>query len=219
VTAIVTIRELVADDLRAAVDVIALGMLDNPAHIRAFGPDPGRRGDRLRRMFRLVLPRILTNGTLIGAFDGPTLVGVAGIVPPGGCQPSSSEMVALLPRLLPAVGPVSFWRLTRWIGAWAAHDPREPHVHLGPVAVDRHLQGQRIGSSLMREYCARLDRSGAVGYLETDKAQNVTFCRKFGFVTIAEVPVLAIPNWFMRRPGRAGGSAPPSDASRASDAC
>jgi predicted N-acetyltransferase YhbS len=80
------------------------------------------------------------------------------------------------------------------------HDLAEPHWHLGPVGVEPTLQGQGIGTALMEEYCARLDNLAAVGYLETDKAQNVAFYEKFGFRTIAEAPVLGTPNWFMRRP-------------------
>jgi ribosomal protein S18 acetylase RimI-like enzyme len=39
----------------------------------------------------------------------------------------------------------------------------EPHVHLGPLAVDAHLQGQGIGSLIMREHCRRLDDDRDVG--------------------------------------------------------
>jgi hypothetical protein len=51
----------------------------------------------------------------------------------------------------------------------------------------------------MSEYCARLDRARAVGYLETDTPTNVTFYERFGFETIGSAPVLNTPNWFMRR--------------------
>ena len=30
-------------------------------------------------------------------------------------------------------------RVGRWMGVWAQHDLRQPHWHLGPVAVDTHL--------------------------------------------------------------------------------
>jgi Acetyltransferase (GNAT) domain len=75
------------------------------------------------------------------------------------------------------------------------------------VAVDSHLQGKGLGSALMAEYCARLDGANAVGYLETDRAENVKFYRRFGFQTIAEAPVLNIPNWFMQRDSACRGPA------------
>jgi len=51
----------------------------------------------------------------------------------------------------------------------------------------------------MTEYCARLDRVHATGYLETDKPSNVAFYERFGFETIGSAPVLETANWFMRR--------------------
>ncbi len=120
-------------------------------------------------------------------------------MPSAKCQPGAEEKLVLVPRMIGAVGFPGFVRMLRWTGAWAAHDPAEPHWHLGPVAVDSHLQGKGLGSALMAEYCARLDSAKAVGYLETDKAENVKFYCGFGFQTIAEAPVLNTPNWFMRR--------------------
>jgi predicted N-acetyltransferase YhbS len=90
----------------------------------------------------------------------------------------------------------------RGISFWAKRDPDEPHVHLGPVAVDVHLQGQGIGSLMMEQHCRQLDAAGEVGYLETDKLENVRFYERFGFEVVGEAPVIDVPNWFMRRPSR-----------------
>jgi ribosomal protein S18 acetylase RimI-like enzyme len=196
----VTVRELRPEDLPDAIAIIARGMRDNPLHISALGHETGTRADRLQRMFALVLPMMLKKGVLLGAFGDNTLVGVAGMVPPGQCQPTVTENVTLLPRMIPAIGFRAFARVGGWLAAWGKHDLAEPHWHLGPVAVDAPLQGQGIGTALMEEYCARLDHLTAVGYLETDKTTNVAFYEKFGFETVAEAPVLDIPNWFMRRP-------------------
>lgn len=195
----VIVRELTEADLPSAVGIVARGMRDNPLHVAAFGADADVRGNRLIRMFSVALPVIFSKGVLLGGFQGGTLVGIAGMVPPGKCQPSLTEKVTLVPRIFPAVGGSAFARVGRWMGTWAQHDPAEPHWHLGPVAVDAHLQRRGIGSLLMIESCARLDRARAVGYLETDKPTNVTFYERFGFETIGSAPVLNIPNWFMRR--------------------
>jgi ribosomal protein S18 acetylase RimI-like enzyme len=89
----------------------------------------------------------------------------------------------------------------KWLGSWSKHDPDERHWHLGPVAVDTHLQGRGIGSKLMLAFCARMDAAGEVSYLETDKALNVRFYERFGFEVMGEEEVLGVPNWFMiRRP-------------------
>ncbi len=120
---------------------------------------------------------------------------------PVGC---ATQRLRLLPDLA-ALGPGTAARVGRWISSWAKRDPDEAHVHLGPLAVDAHLQGQGIGSLIMREHCRRLDDGREVGYLETDKAENVRFYERFGFEVVGEEPVIGVPNWFMRR-------APQSDA-------
>jgi len=196
----VTVRELRPDDLHEAVAIIARGMRDNPLHVSALGRDTGTRAARLGRMFALAVPMIFKKGILLGAFADETLVGVAGMVPPGRCQPTLLENVKLLPRMIPAIGLPAFVRAGRWLATWAEHDLPEPHWHLGPVAVDAHLRGRGIGTALMVEYCERLDHLAAVGYLETDTAKNVAFYQKFGFEIVAKAAVLDTPNWFMRRP-------------------
>ena len=198
----IALRELTHAELPSAVGVVARGMHDNPLHIAALGEDAGIRAERLLRMFTVALPLILSKGVVLGAFDGDTLVGVAGMVAPGKCQPSLTEKLSLMPRLVPAMGGGAFARVGQWMSAWAQHDLRQPHWHLGPVAVDAHLQGTGIGSLLMKEYCARLDRAHAAGYLETDKASNVRFYERSGFETIDSAPVLNTPNWFMKRDPR-----------------
>lgn len=198
----IEIRELRESDLPAAVGVIARGMRDNPLHIAALGADTETRGVRLARMFTVALPVIHSKGIVLGAFDRDALVGIAGMIPPGRCQPSMKDKLTLLPRIVPAVGGGAFARVGQWTGAWARRDPAEPHWHLGPVAVDAHLQGRGVGGLLLTEYCRRLDRERVVGYLETDKAANVTFYQRFGFETVGTARVLGIPNWFMRRAAR-----------------
>ena len=194
-----SIRELRLDDLFVAADLTARSMRDNPLNVAAFGSDLARRKERMRRMFRIVLPTTHRKGLVLGAFDGAVLVGLAGTMPSTSCQPGSGEKLLLLPQMIGAVGFSGLARLVRWTERWATHDLAEPHWHLGPVAVDPHLQRKGIGTALMIEYCTRLDRANAVGYLETDKAENVKFYGRFGFQTIVQAPVLNIPNWFMRR--------------------
>jgi GNAT superfamily N-acetyltransferase len=202
----VVIRELAPQELCVAAELTARGMRDNPLDIAAFGADANRRYMRMHGMFHIALAMLYRKGQMLGAFDGPTLVGIAATVPSSRCQPSLCEKLALTPRMPAAVGPVGFARMLRWTQAWAARDTAVPHWHLGPVAVDAHLQGRGIGSQLIAEYCQRLDRASAVGYLETDKHENVTFYLRFGFHTVAEARVLNTQNWFMRR--EAGGCRP-----------
>jgi predicted N-acetyltransferase YhbS len=90
------------------------------------------------------------------------------------------------------------------MGAWKRHDPGERHWHLGPLAVDAHLQGEGVGSRMMRVFCAKMDAAGEDAYLETDKPINVRFYERFGFEVVGEEEVLGVPNWFMLRRARMG---------------
>jgi len=93
------------------------------------------------------------------------------------------------------------FHVLRWVGEWARRDRSEPHWHLGPVAVDSHLQGQGIGAAMLAQFCARVNDCDALSYLETDKSDNVRFYQKLGFRVIEEAAVLGIHNWFMSRQG------------------
>ena len=198
----IEIRDLTQADLASAVGVIARGMRDNPLHIAALGQDADLRGQRLARMFAVALPLIFSKGAVLGAFDGATLAGIAGMIAPGQCQPSLTEKLTFMPRIVPAVGGGGLARVGRWMSEWSQRDLKEAHWHLGPVAVDLHLQGRGIGTRLMNEFCTRVDRMNAVGYLETDKPSNVAFYERFGFEVVESAAVLDTPNWFMKRPPR-----------------
>jgi GNAT superfamily N-acetyltransferase len=196
------IREVRPEELGQAVAVTARGMRDNPTHIEAFGRDDDTREHRLGALFGSVLPIVSAKAVLIGAYREGELVGIAGVAGPGQCRPSASESLRMLPRLLPRVGPGSLMRMGTWMRTWAQHDPAERHWHLGPVAVDRPLQGRGIGSAILEEVCARMDRQGSLLYLETDKPENVRFYQRYGFETVGQGPVLGVTNWYMQRAAR-----------------
>jgi hypothetical protein len=195
----VEVRPLVQTETAAAAAVLGRGMRDNPIHERAFGPDPGRREAALTRLFGAVLGGHVERGTILGGFSSGTLVGVCSMVPPGGCQLSGMDKLRMIPTLVGAGGLGSALRTLSWAGAWERHDPKASHWHLGPVGVERALQGKGVGGALLRAFCARMDKDRAMAYLETDKPENVAIYEHFGFRTVAEDQVLGIPNWFMVR--------------------
>lgn len=193
------VRPLQPADRDAALDVLAQGMVDNPLHLSAYGPDPDRRVRSHRRLVAAGLE--ILDGTDVLCLDrAGDVVGVAGMARPGACQPTARQRMRLLPTLA-SLGPGAARRVTAWLTAWAERDPIEPHVHIGPVAIHPVLQGQGFGTVLMREVCARLDHQGAVGYLETDKWSNVPFYERCGFEVVGTADVIGVRNWFMvRRP-------------------
>ncbi len=190
-------------EMGAVVGVISRGMRDNPTHVAALGEDPVLRERRVRRIFGRVLPAMGHSVILARRPDG-AVVGVLGMAAPGRCQPNARQRARLTVGLLP-LGPRALSRSLRWVGTWEKHDPEERHWHLGPVAVDAHLQGMGIGSKLMRVFCAQIDAAGEHAYLETDKPENDRFYERFGFEVVGEGEVIGVPNWYMARRPRARG--------------
>jgi ribosomal protein S18 acetylase RimI-like enzyme len=197
------IGALDASEVGEALGVISRGMRDNPIHIAAFGEDPERRQKSLHRFFAAVFAVMgLQENMLVARGGDGTIVGVIGMMPPGHRLPGPGQKLRMLPSVL-RNGPRAAGRTMTWLGAWGKHDPDERHWHLGPVAVDAHLQGMGIGSKLMRVFCAQMDAGGEDAYLETDKPKNVRLYERFGFEVVGEEEVLGVPNWFMlRRAGR-----------------
>ena len=193
----VAIAPLTADRVGDAIGVLSRGMRDNPNNVAAFGPDPRRRERCLVRLFGGLFGTMSSQQPLC-ALDGEALVGVTGVAPPGSCQPTFGERARIAPSIL-AAGPRSALRVLRWTGAWAQRDAKEPHVHLGPLAVEPRLQGQGIGSRILAEHCSTLDEERQLGYLETDKAENVVLYERFGYRVLGEVKIIGVPNWFMLR--------------------
>jgi ribosomal protein S18 acetylase RimI-like enzyme len=193
----IEVRALRPAELPAAVGVIARGMRDNPVHRAAYGPDPARR---LRCHARLIRALLAASPDLhvLGATREGALLAVAAEAPAGTCRLTPWRLLRMLPHLA-HLGPRTAVRVRAWTRTWAAHDPTEPHVHLGPVAVDAHLQGRGLGTILMREHCRRLDETRQAGWLETDKPANVAFYQRFGYEVAGHAEVLGLPTWFLRR--------------------
>jgi len=68
--------------------------------------------------------------------------------------------------------------------------------------VEPGVQGLGVGAALLAAICERLDADGELGWLETDKPENVVFYRRHGFDVDVEERRLGFPIWFMRRTPR-----------------
>lgn len=197
----IEVRDIRAGEQGAAAAVLGRGMRDNPLHLAAYGDDAERRERIHTRVSSFVLEKMSAQEPIVAIDDG-TIVGVAGAMAVGRCQPDVPEQLKMFPALA-GLGPRTGLRVVRWTAEWSKHDPSEPHVHLGPVGVDRHLQERGIGSALMTEHVRRLDEAGSSGYLETDKDVNVPFYERFGYEVVGEGDVIGVPNWYMARAARA----------------
>jgi ribosomal protein S18 acetylase RimI-like enzyme len=194
------LRELQKSELNFAAQLLGRSMCDNPVNVRAFGIENRERRTRaMSRFFLPVLEGLFGRGLVVGAFHDAKLVGVCGMARPQSCQPGTMEKFRVLPKVVLANPILAPLRVLKWVGEWARHDPKEPHWHLGPVAVDSGLRSQGIGGAMLARFCAVVDEKHELAYLETDKSENVHFYQRFGFSVIAEGKVLGINNWFMLR--------------------
>ena len=194
-----------ASEIEEVLDVLARGMRDNPLHVAAFGENPEHRRRRFRGLIAAAFSIRDFSHTLVARREDGVIVGVCGMMPPGNCLPDFRQRLRLLPTLL-SIGPRAVGRTMRWLAVWEKHDPEERHWHLGPLAVDAHLQGMGVGSRLMQVFCAQMYAACEEAYLETDKLESARFYERFGFEVIGEQEVLGVTNYFMlrRQEGRRG---------------
>jgi ribosomal protein S18 acetylase RimI-like enzyme len=203
----VKIRELDRGDLEQATQILGRSMCNNPANIRAFAiSDAERRSRALTRFFVPVLFGLYRRGIVYGAFRDDGMVGVCGIARPGFCQPTFLEQLSVVPAVVPCNSILTGYRISKWVREWARNDPPTLHWHIGPVAVDPAAQQQGIGSAMLAAICLHMDAYGSGSYLETDRAANVGFYQKFGFVVLEESKVLEVSTWYMSRPGHCNGT-------------
>jgi ribosomal protein S18 acetylase RimI-like enzyme len=196
----ITIGAIRPDEHAAALDVLVRGMHTNPINDAVAGNDPERSARSIRLLFGAGLRDLgWARHMLVARDSDDAIVGVCGMIPPGECQLTIRQKARIVPSLI-GLGPRTLARVLVWTGAWAKRDTDTPHWHLGPVAVDPDLQGQGIGSALMRAFCDHVDVRGEAAWLETDKEINVRFYQRFGFEVAHEEDVLGVRNWFMLRP-------------------
>jgi ribosomal protein S18 acetylase RimI-like enzyme len=75
------------------------------------------------------------------------------------------------------------------------------HLYLMLLGVDPELQGQGVGSALVREGLEIADDEKVPGYLETSETTNLPFYGKFGFEVVDEMRFGdSPPAWALRRP-------------------
>jgi hypothetical protein len=193
---LIEIGDLRPDEYRAAAELVGRAMRDLPYAVAIWGNNPDRRARGLRLLMDLLLP-ITKRPPLCARHEG-LLVGIVGAAPPGTCVPAPAESLSLVPRLFFA-GPRDFLRMNRYFNQMFRHDPRSPHWHIGPVAVEPAVQGLGVGRRLMEALGERVDEAGEMAHLETDNPENVRFYERAGFETAEVVEVMGVRNWLMRR--------------------
>ena len=192
---------LVGPDLRCqAGGVAARALRDNPSSV-AVSDDPFARLEMGYSIFTNIIRDV--EEPPASAKRGGCVLAVAAYQPPGQCVANILPPEA---RMLEIPGPDAN-DLDRWLhsgSVMAAHDLPEPHVHIGPVSVEPGFQGKGLGHAVMRLLGDKLDEGGHIGWLETDKPENLRFYISLGFEVVEQVPMFdgKFTWWFMRRDAR-----------------
>jgi GNAT superfamily N-acetyltransferase len=188
------LRKYSPADVDDCVSLLADAFVSSPLHVSAFGND---RIDQNRRFFRLALRNMFHGQAFVALVDG-AICGYVHFRAWPYCLPAPEEIPGAAATVLKPLGE-AVPKFIQWFARWCHLDPEEPHIHLGPIGVAPGRQGQGIGTALMNRFVEQLKEERSVGYLETDRLENVEFYKNFGFVIKHEEVVIATPTWYMSR--------------------
>lgn len=96
-------------------------------------------------------------------------------------------------------------RLRRLDDLLAANHPDEPVWYLGSVAAAPSAQGRGLGSRLLAETLAVIDRTGLPAYLEATSRRSAPLYARHGFRRIADLTLPGGPTLVAMRRDPAGG--------------
>lgn len=103
------------------------------------------------------------------------------------------------PLFLSIAGPAGLKRAKELGARLSACHPSVPHAHLQFLGVTSAAQGRGIGSALLKETLAPLDRTGTVAYLEASTERNVALYARHGFEVTNEFELPGLHFWCMTR--------------------
>ena len=162
---------------------------------RAFSPDPlftwvfpdaATRPAALQRFMRVPLEYGLRYGKVTTSHDARA---ICMWLPPG---PGVSVPRMIRSGMLGVPFRTGFGPFVKFMTANEIMDKihkarvSEPHWYLMIVGVDPELQGQGVGSAIVREGLALADRESKPCYLETSEHRNLAFYERLGFVVLEE---------------------------------
>jgi ribosomal protein S18 acetylase RimI-like enzyme len=198
--------DLSPQEIIRAADVATRAFIDDN-YFRYLMNDERVRARALPLLFSGQLRHSGEHAHLVSARDETgDIVGVALWVEPGQWPPSLSLQIAQMPSSLRALyrHPQTLRRAGTYLRTILKVHPKELNWYLPLIAVDPAVQGLGVGTMLMRDGVARMEKDGVGGYLETQKEENHAFYNRFGYQlrdTLHPVPD-GPPYYTMWRPAR-----------------
>ena len=198
-----TVRSADPDDVKALSAALAQALASD-AVVNWILPQRTWRVARRELMFMLelqtyVLPQ---DGLVFTAGDGHGgLAGGCIALPPDGWQMPKAVDGRTAVRWLRALG-MHLPRVIRLQRAMEAHHPGGPHYYIRWVGVRPGLQGQGLGSALIRPILDRCDSDDLPAYIEASSQRSAALYERLGFIHLGvlELPEGGPPVWPMRRP-------------------
>jgi ribosomal protein S18 acetylase RimI-like enzyme len=194
------VRRMVAADMSAVCEVIGAAFADNPSTLANVGGDTARAEQVMRNAVRIAKFGRRWSHALVAERDDAT-VGALNAAQWPHCQMGTVEKIKTVPSMV-AIMRGALPRAFTMTSRREAHDPREPHWHVGPLGVSPDAQGQGVGASLLQAFLSTVDEAGEPAFLETDVERNVIFYQRFGFEVVAKEVILGVNTRFMWRPPR-----------------
>jgi ribosomal protein S18 acetylase RimI-like enzyme len=191
------IRSMSPGELETVCEVIGLAFADNPSTLANVRGDRAKARQVMREAVRVAKFGRTWSHALV-ALDGGKVVGALNAAQWPHCQPGTLEKIRTAPsmlRIMKGALPRAFTMMTRR----EAHDPHEPHWHIGPVGVIPELQGQGIGTTLLELFLSSTDATGSPTFLETDVDRNVALYENLGFEVVAQEDIIGVSTRFMWR--------------------
>jgi GNAT superfamily N-acetyltransferase len=195
----VDVRAVALEDVPELSVSLARAFLEDPVSGYLF---PDRRTKRLERYFRFqIRSMFLPRGE---AWTTPDLRAASLWTPPKNRPPSMAEGVSQLPVI--AILGRATPRALRLVQMLESHHPRAPHFYLATIGTDPAMQGKGYGSALLSVVLSRCDAEAIPSYLESSKAENLSFYNRHGFEVVKEVliPRTEVKLWLMWREPHAG---------------
>jgi ribosomal protein S18 acetylase RimI-like enzyme len=196
--AIPRVRPMVAADMSAACEVIGAAFAGNPSTLANVGGDAARAEQVMRKAVRVAKFGRRWSRALVAERDDD-IIGVLNAARWPHCQMGTMEKIKTVPSMVVIMRgalPKAFTMTSRR----EAHDPREPHWHIGPLGVHPDAQGQGVGASLLRAFLSTVDEAAEPAFLETDVERNVIIYQRFGFEVVESEVIVGVSTRFMWRP-------------------
>ena len=195
----IEVREATAANVPEVTAVLADAFVTDPVYSWLL-PGRLRLRARLRTMFAAEIDQyVLRQGGTVWTTSGYD--GAVTSLPPGAWQMPMSFTGKEALRWMRAFGT----RLALAARVQRTAEKRhllEPHVYVRAVGVRTSLQGQGIGSALMRATLHSADAAGLPAYIEASSQRSAALYERLGFrhIELLALPDGGPPLWLMQRP-------------------